>query len=193
MFLSGRNNPQPAPVSDAVYVEIIASLYGTVVPVLFAGIGLAIVGGIAARETGDALTAVLTALGVALSIIRTIDVFSYHRRVAGTRQTRADALVWEWRYGAGSVAMAFVIGLFAARSVMLGDGICSIMAIGLGLGFGAGVVSRLSLRPIIAILDLGVIGVPPIAAAFAQQFDAPHVGLGLLMTIYMVGSFEMVR
>jgi diguanylate cyclase (GGDEF)-like protein len=193
MFFSGQNNSRLAPVSDAVHAEIIASLYGTPVPVLFAGIGLAIVGSIAARETGDALTAVLTAFGVVLSLIRTIDLFSYRRRVAGTPLTRAEVVVWEWRYGAGSVAMALIIGLFAARSVMLDDGICSIMAIGLGFGFGAGVVSRLSLRPIIAILDLGVIGVPPITAAFAQQFDAPHVGLGLLMTIYMVGSFEMVR
>jgi diguanylate cyclase (GGDEF)-like protein len=27
---------------------------------------------------------------------------------------------------------------------------------------------------------------------FLQRLDAPHVGLGLLMTIYMIGSFEMV-
>ncbi|MEO8317750.1 MAG: GGDEF domain-containing protein [Bradyrhizobium sp.] len=176
-----------------MYAEIIATLYGTVVPVLFAGIGLAIVGTIAARETGDAFTAVLTALGVVVSLIRTLDVFSYRRQVAGTPLTRANAVFWEWRYAAGSVVMAFVIGLFAARSVMLDSAICSVTAIGLGFGFGAGVVSRLSLRPIIAILDLGVIGVPVIITAFAQQFDAPHVGLGLLMTIYMVGSFEMVR
>ena len=121
------------------------------------------------------------------------DVFSYRRPVAETPLSRASAVVWEWRYAAGSVAMAFIIGLFAARSVMLDDAICSIMAIGLGFGFGAGVVSRLSLRPIIAILDLSVIGVPVIIAAFARQFDAPHVGLGLLLTIYTIGSFEMVR
>jgi hypothetical protein len=107
------------------------------------------------------------------------DVFSYRRRVAETPLSRAAAVVWEWRYGAGSVAMALIVGLCAARSVMLDDGICSIMAIGLGFGFGAGVVSRLSLRPITAILDLGMIGVPVIITAFAQQFDAPHVGLGL--------------
>jgi diguanylate cyclase (GGDEF)-like protein len=192
MFFSDQNS-RPAPVSDAVHAEIIASLYGTAVPVLFAGIGLAIVGSIAARETGDTFTAVLTALGVVLSVIRTFDVFSYRRRVAATSLARIDAVVWEWRYATGSVAMAFIIGLFAARAVMLDDAICSIMAIGLGFGFGAGVVSRLSLRPIIAVLDLGVIGIPVIITAFAQQFDAPHVGLGLLMTIYMVGSFEMVR
>jgi hypothetical protein len=56
MFHSGRNNSRPAPVSDAVLAEIIASLYGAAVPVLFAGIGLAIVGSVVARETGDTFT-----------------------------------------------------------------------------------------------------------------------------------------
>ena len=193
MSISDKNISRPAPVSDAVYVEIIATLYGTMVPVLFAGVGLAIVGTIAARQTGDTFTAVLTALGVVLSIIRTLDVVAYRRRMAGAPLTRAEAVVWEWRYATGSVIMALIIGLFAARSLMLADAICSVMAIGIGFGFGAGVVSRLSLRPIIAIMDLGVIGFPVVATAFVQQLDAPHIGLGLLMTIYMVGSFEMVR
>ena len=38
-----------------------------------------------------------------------------------------------------------------------------------------------------------MIGCPVIATTFLQQQDAPHIGLGLLMTIYVVGSFEMVR
>jgi diguanylate cyclase len=116
MFFSGQNS-RPAPVSDAVHAEIIASLYGTAVPVLFAGIGLAIVGSITARETGDTLTAVLTVLGVGLSFIRTLDVFSYRRRTVATPLARVDAVVWEWRYAAGSVAMAFIIGLFARTAI----------------------------------------------------------------------------
>ena len=193
MFISDKNHYRPVPVSDAVYVEIIATLYGTVVPVLFAGIGLAIVGAITALQTGDTFTAVLTVFGILLSLIRTLDVVAYRRRVAGAPMARSEAAVWEWRYASGSVIMAFIIGLFAARSLTLDNAICSVMAIGIGFGFGAGVVSRLSLRPIIAIMDLGVVGVPVIATAFLQQFDAPHIGLGLLMTIYVVGSFEMVR
>jgi diguanylate cyclase (GGDEF)-like protein len=193
MLISDQNHFRPEPVSDAVYGEIIATLYGTVVPIVFTGIGLAIVGTIAARQTGDTFTAALTALGLVISFIRTLDLFAYRRLVAAAPLARAEAVVWEWRYATGTVIMAFIIGLFAARSLMLEDAICSVMAIGVGFGFGAGVVSRLSLRPITAIMDLGVIGVPVIATAFLQRLDAPHVGLGLLMTIFMIASFEMVR
>ncbi len=163
------------------------------VPIVFTGIGLAIVGTIAARQTGDTFTASLTAFGVVFSFIRMLDVFAYRRRVVGTPLARSEAVIWEWRYAASSAIMALIIGLFAARGLMLEDAICSIMAIGIGFGFGAGVVSRLSLRPIIAIMDLGVIGFPVIVTAFMQRLDAPHVGLGLLMTIFMIASFEMVR
>lgn len=193
MFISDKDHSRPALISDAVYAEIIATLYGTLVPIVLTGFGLAIVGTIAARQTGDTLTASLTAFGVVFSLIRTLDVFAYRRRVVGTPLARAEGVIWEWRYASGSVIMALIIGLFAARSLMLEDAICSVMAIGVGFGFGAGVVSRLSLRPITAIMDLGMIGFPVIVTAFLQRLDAPHVGLGLLMTIFMIGSFEMVR
>jgi diguanylate cyclase len=193
MVIFGKNHSRPAPVSDTVYAEIIATIYGTVIPVLFAGVGLALVGAIAVKQTGDTITAVLTTLGAALSVARTLSVFAYRRRMTGTPLTRAEAIVWERRYASGSVIMASIIGLFAARSLMLGDAICLVMAIGVGFGFGAGVVSRLSLLPVIAMLDLAVIGCPIIVTSFLQQFDLPHVGLGVLLTIHMLGSIEVVR
>lgn len=193
MVIFGKNHSRPAPVSDTVYAEIVATIYGTVIPVLFAGVGLALVGAIAVKQTEDTITAVLTTLGAALSVARTLSVFAYRRRMTGTPLTRAEAIVWERRYASGSVIMASIIGLFAARSLMLGDAICLVMAIGVGFGFGAGVVSRLSLLPVIAMLDLAVIGCPIIVTSFLQQFDLPHVGLGVLLTIHMLGSIEVVR
>jgi diguanylate cyclase (GGDEF)-like protein len=193
MSFAEKMHSRPGSVSDAVYMEIIATLYGTLVPVLFVGIAQAIVGTITARQTGDIAMAVLTALGVAVAIVRTCDFLAYRRRVdRKPRLDRAEAESWERRYAIGSGITASIIGLFAARSLTLDDAICSVMAIGIAFGFGAGVVARLSLRPIVAILGLGVTGLPVIVTTFMRP-DAPHVGLGLLLTIYLVGSVEMVR
>jgi diguanylate cyclase len=60
----GRFQSRSASVSDAIYLEIIATLYGTSVPILVAGICQAIVGAISVRESGDAFTAVLTPFSV---------------------------------------------------------------------------------------------------------------------------------
>jgi len=182
-----------APVSDAVYMEIIAALYGTLVPIVFASSAQAVAGTIAVRQTGDMTTAVLTALGVLVAFVRALGVLAYRRRFAGEAPPdRAEAAVWELRYVAGTAMAALILGLFAARSLMLGDAICSLMAISIAFGFGAGIVARLSLRPAVAVVDLLAVSLPAIAVAFMQP-DVPHAGLGLMFSIYLVGSLEMVR
>jgi diguanylate cyclase (GGDEF)-like protein len=121
-------------------------------------------------------------------------VLAFRRRLARKPSLdQAEAFALEWRYAAGTVVTALILGVFAARSLVLKDAICSVMAIGMAFGFGAGVVARLSLRPVVAILDLTATGLPAILTMFLQPWDAPHVALGLFFLIYMVGSFEMVR
>jgi diguanylate cyclase len=188
-----RMGSRPASISDAVYVEVIGTLHSTLVPIVFAGASQAIVGAIAARQTGDVATAVLTAIGVIVAFIRGFGVLAFRRRAAKKPPLdRVEAARWGRRYAAGTASTAFILGLFAARGLMLDDSICSMMAIGIAFGFGAGIVARLSLLPVLALFDLSVLGLPAIAVVFAR-FDAPHVGLGMLIAIYLVGSFEMVR
>jgi diguanylate cyclase len=192
LFASLRR--RTAAISDAVYIEVVIALHGTMVPILMVGVGQAIVGAIVARETGDAAMALLTILGVVVALIRILGVLAFRRRMARKPSLdQAEAFAWEWRYAAGTVATALILGVFAARSLVLKDAICSVMAIGMAFGFGAGVVARLSLRPVVAILDLTATGLPAILTMFLQPWDAPHLALGLFFSIYMVGSFEMVR
>ncbi len=179
-------------LSDTVYLEIIAALYGTLVPVVFAGISQAIVGTITARQTGDIATAVLTALCVVVAFVRFFDVLAYRRRFAGKTPDRAEAAVWELRYAAGTWITSLILGLSAGRSLQLNDAICSLMSIGIAFGFAAGILARLSLRPVVAVTDLLSISLPAIIVTFMQP-DVPHVGLGLMFTIYLIGGLEMVR
>ena len=193
MSLADKMHSRAGAVSDAVYMEIIAALYGTLVPIVAMGIGQLIVGAITVRETGDMVTAVLTALGVAVAVLRAFQVLAYRRRVAGkTPLDRSEAARWELPYVAGTAMTALILGLFAARSLVLNDAICSVMAIGIGFGFGAGVVVRLSLRPVVAVVNLLATSLPAIVVTFMQP-DAPHIGLALMLTIYVVSSLVLVR
>jgi diguanylate cyclase (GGDEF)-like protein len=182
-----------ASISDAVYMEVITGLHGTTMPTILAGVCQAMVGAITTYETGDTVAAALTVAGVVVAVVRLFEIFAFRRRLARSPQLgRAEAMIWERRYVAGTIATAFVLGLFAARSIVLGDAICSVMAIGIGFGFGAGVVARLSLRPVAAFLDLVAIAAPAVVVTFMQP-DLRHVGLGLLIVMYVAASFEMVR
>ncbi|MCG2641723.1 diguanylate cyclase [Bradyrhizobium sp. CCBAU 11434] len=182
-----------ASISDAVYMEVITGLHGTTVPNILAAACLAMVGAITTYETGDMVTAGLTVAGVLVAIVRLVEIFAFRRRLARSPQLgRAEGGRWERRYVAGTVVTALILGLFAARSIVLGDALCCVMAVGIGFGFGAGVVARLALRPVAALLDLVAIAAPAAIVIFMQP-DLRHVGLGLLILMYVAASFEMVR
>jgi diguanylate cyclase (GGDEF)-like protein len=182
-----------ASISDAVYMEVITGLHGTSMPNILAAACLAMVGAITTYETGDGVTAALTVAGVLVAFVRLFEIFAFRRRLARPpRLDRAEATRWERRYVAGTVVTALVLGVFAARSIVLGDALCCVMAIGIGFGFGAGVVARLALRPVAALLDLVAIAGPAAIVTFMQP-DLRHVGLGFLILMYVVASFEMVR
>jgi diguanylate cyclase (GGDEF)-like protein len=151
------------------------------------------VGAITNYETGDMVTAALTVAGIVVAVVRLFEIFAFRRRLARLPQLgRAEGARWERCYVAGTVVTALILGLFAARSIVLGDALCCVMAIGIGFGFGAGVVARLALRPVAALLDLIAIAAPAAIVTFMQP-DLRHVGLGLLILMYVVASFEMVR
>jgi diguanylate cyclase (GGDEF)-like protein len=182
-----------ASISDAVYVEVITGLHGTTMPTILAAACQAMVGAITTYETGDMVTAALTVAGIVVAFVRLFEIVAFRRRLVQPPQLgRAEAARWERRYVAGTVATALVLGVFAARSIVLGDALCSVMAIGIGFGFGAGVVARLALRPVAALLDLLAIAAPAAIVTFMQP-DLRHVGLGLLILMYVAASFEMVR
>lgn len=182
-----------ASISDAVHLEVITGLHGTTMPTVLAAACQAMVGAITTYETGDEVTAGLTIAGIVIAIVRLFEVIAFRRRLEQPLQlARAEAAIWERRYIVGTVATALVLGVFAARSIVLGDALCSVMAIGIGFGFGAGVVARLALRPFAALLDLVAIAAPAAIVTFMQP-DLRHFGLGLLILMYVAASFEMVR
>ncbi|PSO32374.1 GGDEF domain-containing protein [Bradyrhizobium sp. MOS002] len=192
-MLFNRMESGRASISDAVYMEVITGLHGTTLPTILAAVCQAMVGAITTYETGDTVTAALTVAGVVVAIVRLFEIAAFRRRLAQPPQLdRAEAARWERRYIAGTVMTALVLGVFAARSIVLGDALCSVMAIGIGFGFGAGVVARLALRPVAALLDLVAIAAPAAIVTFMQP-DLRHVGLGLLILMYVAASFEMVR
>jgi diguanylate cyclase (GGDEF)-like protein len=192
MFLQ-RMGSRLGSISDAVQMEVLGGLYGTMVPIVFAAASQLVAGAIIVSQTADVVTGVLTGIGVIVALVRACDVLAFRRRFARRPALgRAEANRCRRRYAIGTGTTALLLGLFTARSLMLQDAIYSTMAIGISFGFGAGIVARLSLLPFVAIADLSVMALPPIVLAFASM-DAPHFGLGMLMTIYLIGSFEMVR
>lgn len=193
-MFSARVQSRIASISDVIYIEVVATLYGTMVPILVAGVCQTIVGTISAVQTGDGLTTLLTVLGAVVTAVRMLGVLAFRRQTRSRSLVdRAEARAWEWRYAAGSLATALLVGLFAARSLFVGDATCLVMAVGIAFGFGAGIVARLSLRPVLAFLGFAAVGLPSVVAAFLKQWDVPHLAMGLMFLTFIVAGCEMVR
>jgi diguanylate cyclase (GGDEF)-like protein len=190
----GRFKSGAASISDAVYLEVIGNLYGTTVPILIAGGCQAIVGAISVSETGDRFSAALTIVGVVVAVVRLFSVLAFRSETRRKPlRDRAEAIVWERRYAVGSFTTALIIGLFAARSLFVGDAICLVMAVGIAFGFSAGIVARLSLRPVVALLDFAAVGLPAVVATFMKAWDTPHIALGFMFLVFIAAGVEMVR
>jgi diguanylate cyclase (GGDEF)-like protein len=190
----GRFKSGAASISDAVYLEVIGNLYGTTVPILIAGCCQAIVGAISVSETGDRFSAALTIVGVVVAVVRLFSVLAFRSETRRKPlRDRAEAIVWERRYAVGSFTTALIIGLFAARSLFVGDAICLVMAVGIAFGFSAGIVARLSLRPVVALLDFAAVGLPAVVATFMKAWDTPHIALGFMFLVFIAAGVEMVR
>lgn len=189
-----RMGSGPASTSDAVYSELVETLHSTVVPVVLSATAQAVTGIMLVWLTGDvAIAGSLTTFAVIIAISRLSGILLYRRRVnAKSPLSLAETRRYGRRYAFNTIAAALVVGLFIARSLMLDNTVCAIVAMGIGFGFGNGVIARLSLVPVVAGINLALLGLPAMVVCFASK-DTPHVVMGALIMIYYLDSFEMVR
>nr|WP_041757451.1 GGDEF domain-containing protein [Bradyrhizobium sp. ORS 278] len=181
------------PVSDAVRVEVLKTLHSSLLPFVLMAVSLTIASGIIAWHMGDVVTGMLGVLGVILTLLRIRGVLSFRRRMAGERPPATDEILRLRRPCAiATLSVSLVVGLLAARSLQLGDPTCTTFALSFGFGFGAGLIARLTLLPQLAIAALSVLGLPPIAVALMQS-DLPHLGLAMMMIIFLFAAFELLR
>jgi diguanylate cyclase len=82
----------PASISDAVYIELVATLYGSLMPVTILLTGMVLAGAVIIWQTGDlVMIGTLTTLAVAIGAIRVQAIVSFRRCVARRPLGYADA------------------------------------------------------------------------------------------------------
>jgi diguanylate cyclase (GGDEF)-like protein len=152
---------------DPVLFELVGLLYGRVIAIVFMGATTALLGAMVAVRTADAVAGGLAAATVLVNIGRALLIRAY-RRHAPLIQTAQEAATWERRFAIGSYTFATLLGLMNARLVMAGDPLVAMLVSALIFGYGAGVVSRYAIRPVICATTLGLAVVPTVAGFVTQ-------------------------
>jgi diguanylate cyclase (GGDEF)-like protein len=167
-----------APLPEVVYRELIDMLFSMAIPVIFMGFVFVGVTALVEWQWHDPVVATLSALGAIVTIFRLLVIRSYRRRdvaAGGIAQIRR----WERGYAAGNYAFALLLGLFNARMLMFHQPLVHMIAVSLVFGFGAGVVARISIRPVICVTSLLLAVVPTViglALHAMMENDSPLHG-----------------
>lgn len=152
-------------VRNGVYVELVRSLYTTLVPTTIMSIGYVLSLSVMAFEAGDRVLAVFSFIGLLSNAARIwILIWGGAEAAASDLEiTRARAL--EKRFELAYYQFAVVLGVSAAYVFTLDPARFHMLMICLLVGYGAGAATGVGLRPRIAIASMLVAIVPTILVA----------------------------
>lgn len=178
--------------TDEVKQALIADLAYSIVPTTIMGITIVAVGVYAVTELRTEVFYGLTAFGGVVSIGKIILVRLHRWRLTLGGESMSEALVWQSWHAALTYGMAGAVGLMAAAIFASSNMSAQLLATALVFGYCAGIVSRVSIRPKIAIVALIFAALPAIISA-AWISDTVHVFIAVMFAVFLLGSFESVR
>ena len=199
--LAFSNRFMTLPIPDAVYCELVQSLFAMRLPIAGMGVLFGVAGTTIFIEHRDATIGLITAIAVVVTIARLAFITAYQREACGTTLTIDRVKQWERRYAAGSYIFAGLLGALSATVLGTHIPLNHLVVVSLIFTFGAGLVSRIGGRPRICVTSLLLATVPTVVAlalhARAGDAGAMHAEYfvieALLVTVVTLLSLESVR
>ncbi len=178
--------------NSAVRSALVAELAHSTVPTCIMGCTLVGVASFAYASTGMSVL-LAAAIGGGLASMAKVALMQLQRRRLGPEPLeRAETNTWKAAHAAVTSLVAASVGLTATAIFLQPDLSLQMLATGLIFGYCSGIVSRVGIRPKIALMAIVLAAVPPIVAA-ATWSDVPHHIIVVVFSIFLLGSFESVR
>ncbi len=183
-------NRATAPVvPDAVYRDLVSTLFTMTTPIIGFGILYALVGSLIYLKWHDAMISALVAIAVVVTAGRVLLIRGYHRS-GGAAQDIGQLSHWERRYAILTYMFAILIATLNVRVLMAHEPLVHLATVSLVFTFGAGIVSRNASRPWLCATSL-LLAVGPVAAAmlvhaasdYGEKLHAEFFALEALLLI----------
>lgn len=185
---------------DAVYRDLVATLFTMSAPVLGFGILYALVGTLVFLSCGNdaILTLVLSASGV--TVCRLLVIRAFHR-AGGTAQAVPVLKIWERRYAVLTYACAALVAGLNLAVLSAHQPLVHLATVSLIFTFGAGIVSRNASRPRLCLIGQTLSVLPVSLALLAHAVrDGPHtlhaqffILQAVILLVVAVMSIQSVR
>ncbi|UMY16704.1 GGDEF domain-containing protein [Methylobacterium organophilum] len=178
--------------SEEVYGALVAELTLTRVPTSIMGLTLLGVGLFTAQVLDDPILFAAAVIGALASVSKLVLMFLHGQRNAQGPLPMPEARQWELRHALSTVCVAGSVGTIAARIFTHPDMAMQMLATALLFGYCSGVVSRLSVRPVIATAAVLLAALPAIVSA-ARVGDTPHGIIATMFSVFLLGGLDGVR
>ncbi|MET0308095.1 MAG: GGDEF domain-containing protein [Sphingomonas sp.] len=132
-------------------------------PIVAMGAVCAVVATLLAAKWRDPVFAAVAVLVSLVTLGRLLVINAYQRHSHGPR-TGQDLQGWERRYAIGNYIFACLIAILNVRALTYHDPLMHMITVSIVFGFGAGIVARISARPVICVISLLLATVPTVAA-----------------------------
>lgn len=146
------------------------TLFAMRLPILGLGLVFSGVAGLAAYHWQDRLFAAIAAGALIVTVVRLLLLDAYAR---GNGKDQDRLRQWEQRYAIGNYAMALLLAALNLQGLAYHAPLLQLLTVSLVFGFGAGLVSRISVRPVICVVSLLLATVPTVIGLIAHAL-VPH-------------------
>jgi diguanylate cyclase (GGDEF)-like protein len=178
-------------LASGIRRELVAMLYTTMGPLVMVGaIATAVAILVAIRLGSPAIFAVAAVIAV-WTAARTGLLLAYRRRVSRHSIDGVEVQRWEWAYAVGSVVTGLLLGTMNYVALLGEDSAVHMLTSVLIFGYGAGLVVRVSVRPVIYCTSLAAAILPSIAGLLAHVGERASHGLPYGTMAFLYASFAL--
>lgn len=177
--------PDPATLPLPVYRDFVDMLFSMRLPIFGLGavfVGICILIG---RELDSAFLLCLGGIGAVTTFARLLTIRAYRR--AGPALAFDELRRWEQRYAIGNLTLAALLALLNVVAISAHNPLLHLITVSLVFGFGAGIVSRTSVRPGMCVAALLTATVPTVIA-LAMHASEPNA-MSLHRELFLIEAF----
>lgn len=168
--------------------ELVSMLFGSIGPTAIIGLALTVLSAMSATET-DGWYSIIIPLAAGLAgTARIAIVIAFWLQHAPKRNLRR----WEALFSVALLVFAATVGAFALHAFQNRDPMTQMMAITVVVGFCAGVVVRISVRPRLAAAAVVIASLPAVAGCVLLM-TAEYLAVAFILSALLVGSLQTVR
>ena len=176
-------------IPEGTYVELVQSLYRTLVPTTIIACSFVAVALLVSSQTQDGALTRLAVLGSLAVFARVVTLLILQKEAAGSALGVNRARQLERIFALSYLAFAMIFGLFCARAFLVVDKDTHVLVIGLLVGYAAGVAAGIAYRPLISVAAMLFGVVPTIAVSLASGNTVYH-GVGVLLAVFLAGGIQ---